>query len=187
MAKKLEKEFDLVNSIIERRWERAIGLANAEALMSYWSVGAFVSARLKTAAWGSKTVEELSDYLKTRNPKRRGFGKRQIYNMVAFFDAYTSLDFQKISERLRLHEFVQLPTAQIENGTIVQLPIAQSGKGEIVQLPTAQLDHGDDCRADFPLFLSLTTFTNHIEILNHVSSIEERVFYVLYAASGIPA
>jgi hypothetical protein len=59
MAKKLEKEFDLVNSIIERRWERAIGLANAEALMSYWSVGAFVSARLKTAAWGSKTVEEL--------------------------------------------------------------------------------------------------------------------------------
>ena len=35
MAKKLEKEFDLVNSIIERRWERAIGLANAEALMSY--------------------------------------------------------------------------------------------------------------------------------------------------------
>ena len=52
MAKKLEKEFDLVNSIIERRWERAIGLANAEALMSYWSVGAFVSARLKTAAWG---------------------------------------------------------------------------------------------------------------------------------------
>ena len=77
---------------------------------------------------------------------------------------------------------MQLPTAQIENGTIVQLPIAQSGKGEIVQLPTAQLDHSDDCCADFPLFLSLTTFTNHIEILNHVSSIEERVFYVLYAA-----
>ena len=51
-----------------------------------------------------------------------------------------------------------------------------------MQLPTAQLDHSDDYCADFPLFLSLTTFTNHIEILNHVSSIEERVFYVLYAA-----
>ena len=77
--------------------------------------------------------------------------------MVAFFDAYTSLDFQKISERLRLHEFVQLPTAQIEDGAIVQLPIAQSGNGAIVQLPTAQLDHSDDYCADFPLFLSLTT------------------------------
>ena len=154
--KRVEKEFEQINAIIERRWERALGLANAEALMSYWSVGAFVSARLKSSAWGSKTVEELSDYLKTRNPRRRGFGKRQIYNMVAFYEAYTSMDFHRISERLRLHEFVQLPTAQLA-------------------------DNDCDC-AVFPLFLSLTTFTNHVEILNHVNSIEERVFYVLYAA-----
>ena len=75
--KKIEKEFELVNNIIERHWNRAIGLANAESLMTYWTVGAFVSARLKSAEWGSKTVEALCDYLKTRNPKRRGFGKRQ--------------------------------------------------------------------------------------------------------------
>ncbi len=76
--------------------------------------------------------------------------------MVAFYEAYTSVDFHKISERLRLHEFVQLPTVQ-------------------------PIDNGCDF-ADYPLFLSLTTFTNHVEILNHVRSIEERVFYVLYAA-----
>ena len=84
--KKIEKEFELVNRIIERHWSRAIGLANAESLMTYWTVGAFVSERLKNAQWGSKTVEALSDYLKTRNPKRRGFGKRHIYNMVSFYD-----------------------------------------------------------------------------------------------------
>ena len=178
--KRVEKEFEQINAIIERRWERALGLANAEALMSYWSVGAFVSARLKSSAWGSKTVEELSDYLKTRNPRRRGFGKRQIYNMVAFYEAYTSVDFHRISERLRLHEFVQLPTAQIGNDVITQSAQAQIANGEIVQLPTAQLVD-NDC-AGFPLFLSLTTFTNHVEILNHVHAIEERVFYVLYAA-----
>ena len=125
--KKVEKEFELVNRIIERHWSRAIGLANAESLMTYWTVGAFVSERLKNAQWGSKTVEALSDYLKTRNPKRRGFGKRHIYNMVSFYDTYTSPEFQNISERLRLHEFVQSATAQIEDGTIVQLPIAQIG------------------------------------------------------------
>ena len=123
--KKVEKEFELVRRIIERHWERAIGLVNAESLMTYWAVGAFVSERLKNAQWGSKTVEELSDYLKTRNPKRRGFGKRHIYNMVSFYDTYTSPEFQSISERLRLHEFVQLPTAQIDDGAVVQLPIAQ--------------------------------------------------------------
>ena len=180
--KKIEKEFELVNNIIERHWNRAIGLANAESLMTYWTVGAFVSARLKSAEWGSKTVEALCDYLKTRNPKRRGFGKRQIYNMVQFYDTYTGPEFQMLSERLRLYEFVQLPTAQIEAGAIVQSSITQAGKGAIVQLPTAQLDDISINRVDFPLFLSLTTFTNHVEILNHVRSIEERVFYILYAA-----
>ncbi len=180
--KKIEKEFERVNNIIERHWNRAIGLANAESLMTYWTVGAFVSARLKSAEWGSKTVEALCDYLKTRNPKRRGFGKRQIYNMVQFYDTYTGPEFQMLSERLRLYEFVQLPTAQIEAGAIVQSSITQAGKGAIVQLPTAQLDDISINRVDFPLFLSLTTFTNHVEILNHVRSIEERVFYILYAA-----
>ena len=112
--KKVEKEFALVNNIIERHWNRAIGLANAESLMTYWTVGAFVSARLRQAQWGAKTVEALCDYLKTHNPKRRGFGKRQIYNMVQFYDTYTLPEFQVISERLRLHEFVQMPSAQIE-------------------------------------------------------------------------
>lgn len=36
--KKIEKEFELVNRIIERHWNRAIGLANAESLMTY-SIG----------------------------------------------------------------------------------------------------------------------------------------------------
>lgn len=52
--KKVEKEFALVNNIIERHWNRAIGLANAESLMTYWTVGAFVSARLRQAQWGGK-------------------------------------------------------------------------------------------------------------------------------------
>ncbi len=123
--KKVEKEFALVNNIIERHWNRAIGLANAESLMTYWAVGAFVSARLRQAQWGAKTVEALCDYLKTHNPKRRGFGKRQIYNMVQFYDTYTLPEFQVISERLRLHEFVQMPSAQIEGCEIVHSANAQ--------------------------------------------------------------
>ena len=193
--KKVEKEFEQVNRIIERHWNRAIGLANAESLMAYWTVGAFVSERLKNAQWGSKTVEALSDYLKTRNPKRRGFGKRHIYNMVSFYDTYTSPEFQNISERLRLHEFVQSATAQIEDGAIVQLPIAQmeegtslkseivkAGDGVIVQSPIAQFDDMDIKCMPFPMFLSITSFTNHIQILNHRFSMEEKIFYILYSA-----
>ena len=119
--KKVEKEFALVNNIIERHWNRAIGLANAESLMTYWTVGAFVSARLRQAQWGAKTVEALCDYLKTHNPKRRGFGKRQIYNMVQFYDTYTLPEYQVISERLRLHE-QQLPRGGVRDAGDERLP-----------------------------------------------------------------
>ena len=39
--------------------------------------------------------------------------------MVQFYDTYTLPEFQVISERLRLHEFVQMPSAQIEGCEIV--------------------------------------------------------------------
>ena len=110
--------------------------------MTYWTVGAFVSARLRQAQWGAKTVEALCDYLKTHNPKRRGFGKRQIYNMVQFYDTYTLPEYQVISERLRLHEFVQMPSAQIEGC-------------EIVHSANAQLSDNGEEYAPFPLFLSI--------------------------------
>ena len=156
LHKKQEREFELVNTIINRHWERAVGLANAESLMTYWAVGAFVSSRLKSAAWGAKVVEELSDYLKSRNPKLRGFSKRQIYYMIDFYEAYTAIEFANISNRLRLDEFVQTPSAQLD-------------------------DNGLEI-ADFPIFLTLTTFSNHLEILNCCASMEERVFYVLHSA-----
>ena len=143
--KKVEKEFELVNRIIERHWNRAIGLANAESLMTYWTVGAFVSERLKNAQWGSKTVEALSDYLKTRNPKRKGYGKRQIYNMVQFYDTYTMPEYQAISERLRLYEFVQMASAQIEEGAIVHSANAQIETAVVLPSTTAKTQGGDNC------------------------------------------
>ena len=193
--KKIEKEFEIVINIIERHWNRAIGLANAESLMTYWAVGAFVSERLKNAQWGSKTVDELCDYLKTRTPKRRGFGRRQIYNMVQFYDTYTMPEYQAISERLRLYEFVQLPTAQMEDDEfvhsanaqiaetqILQSSTAKTGQNAIVHSVNAQLcDEGVKC-APFPLFLSLVSFTSHVQILNRSHTMEEKIFYILYAA-----
>lgn len=194
-VKKNEKEFELVSDIIERHWNRAVGLANAESLMTYWTVGAFVSAKLKSAAWGTKTVEALCDYLKTRKPKLKGYGKRNIYNMVAFYESYSSPAFNSVSERLRLDEFVQMPSAQIEQDKSVQASTAQIGnaagslsfairgvKGEIVQMASAQFEEDLNYSESFPLFLALTTFSNHIEILGRCHSMEEKVFYILHAA-----
>ena len=173
----MEQEFAIVDSIITAHTNAAIAKVNAEALQTYWEVGAYISDRLKNAQWGDHVVSELADYLKRHNPKRRGYSKRNLYNMVTFYDNYSSSKFQAVTEQLKLSEFVQTQTAQIEARPIVQMSSAQNGGTEIVQMPSTQMTF-----AEIPRILYLTTFSNHIEILNRCRENEERVFYMLYSA-----
>ena len=159
-------EFQQVQGIISLHRSKALQTVNNENLLAAWEIGAFVSSRLKNSTWGSKTVMQLSEYLRTQDPTLRGYSRRNIYNMVAFYEAYSSLQFVEYHEKLNLNEFVQPATAQIEYVQIVQ-PTA----GLIVQTLSAQ----------FPLFLNLTTLSNHFKILNVCKTVEERIFYVLYS------
>lgn len=166
----IEKQFSYVDSIINRHRTSAIATLNMESLLTAWEVGQFISERLKSAQWGSKVVSDLADYLKRQNPKRRGFGKRHLYNMVKLYETYNENDFRLLAGQLKLNDFVQLPIAQIEK---------VENSAEIVQLPIAQLDVSVE---SMPNVLIVTTFTNHIEILNRCRTNEERIFYMLYAA-----
>jgi restriction endonuclease S subunit len=78
--------------------------------------------------------------------------------MVMFYDEYSSEVFRDYLQSLPLSDFVQSGTAQMNNYAIVQVETAQ-----------------------LPAILYLTTFTNHIEILNRCKTIEQRIFYILYA------
>ena len=158
-----EQEFAAIDSIITAHHTTAIAKVNAEALQMYWEIGQFISERLKTAEWGAKVVGDLSDYIKRHGPKRRGYSKRNLYNMVKFYEIYSDPCFVGLIQQLQLSEFVQSQTAQIAASTKVQLPTAQ-------MIP-----------AQMPPILVLTSFTNHVEILNRCSRNEERVFYILYS------
>ena len=154
-------EFQQIQGIISLHRSRALQTVNNENLLTAWEVGAFVSDKLKNATWGSKTVMQLSEYLRVQDPTLRGYSRRNIYNMVLLYDTYSSLQFIEYQEKLKLSEFVPSETARIVQPVV----------GQIVQFQTAQ----------FPNFLNLTTLTNHFEILNARKTIEERIFYVLYA------
>ena len=107
----MELQFEYVNSLIEQHRSSAIAKVNIEALLTNWEVGQYISQQLKSAHWGAKVVSELADYLKRMTPKRRGFGKRHLYNMVKFYDTYSTDEFNQLGKLLRLDEFVQLPIA----------------------------------------------------------------------------
>jgi predicted nuclease of restriction endonuclease-like (RecB) superfamily len=123
-------------------------------------------------------VSDLADYLKRMNPRRKGYGKRNLYNMVSFYETYSSESFLGFIGNLHLDDLVQLPLSQLKahgQNEIVQSVTAQSEGGAIVQSTPAQFE------LPFPAILAITSFTNHIEILNRCKSNEERVFYMLYS------
>ena len=174
----LEKQFEHVNSLIEQHRSSAIAKVNMEALQTNWEVGQYISQQLKSAHWGAKVVSDLADYLKRMNPRRKGYGKRNLYNMVSFYETYSSESFLGFIGNLHLDDLVQLPLSQLKahgQNEIVQSVTAQSEGGAIVQSTPAQFE------LPFPAILAITSFTNHIEILNRCKSNEERVFYMLYS------
>jgi predicted nuclease of restriction endonuclease-like (RecB) superfamily len=159
-------EFQQVQGIISLHRSRALQTVNNENLLMAWEVGAFVSTRLKNSVWGSKTVKQLSEYLRMQDPTLRGYSSRNIYNMVAFYEAYSSTQFIEYQKSFKLNEFVQLKKTQAEN------KVKPTTSTElIVQTASAQ----------FPNFLELTTLSNHFQIINACKTLEERIFYVLYS------
>ena len=151
------------------KYRASVAVKN-ETLFTAWSVGKYVSDKLKNEEWGSQVVSQLSEYIRSNHPDIKGFSKRNLYNMVMFYDEYSSETFAATIRKYMTDKFVQSETAQIgleqENAIIVQ-----SGTAQFVQLQTGQM----------PNILTLTTLTNHIEILCRCKSVEERLFYILYA------
>ena len=151
------------------KYRASVAVKN-ETLFTAWSVGKYVSDKLKNEEWGSKVVSQLSEYIRSKRPDIKGFSKRNLYNMVMFYDEYSSETFAATIRKYMTDKFVQSETAQIgfeqENAIIVQ-----SGTAQFVQSQTGQM----------PNILTLTTLTNHIEILCRCKSVEERLFYILYA------
>ncbi len=169
-----ERQFAEVVDIIVQRRSHASRVVNEDTLLTAWHVGCYVSRKLKSEEWGSKVVTQLSEYIRSQRPDIKGYSRSSIYNMVMFYEEYSSEAFAMTVGKFLNSEFVQPLAAQIEtessvkhgDGAIVQMPSAQ-----FVQLPTGQM----------PNVLKMTTLTNHIEILCRCNRQEERLFYILYA------
>lgn len=168
----MEQQFGEVIDIILQHKGRASRAVNNELLFTAWYVGGYVSAKLKSEEWGSKVVTQLSEYIRSQRPDIKGYSRRSIYNMVMFYDEYSSETFCATVEKYLNLEFVRPTTAQIEASQPTQETAV------IVQTASAQLQ---PTSGQMPQILELTTLSNHIEILCRCKSTEERMFYILYA------
>ncbi len=167
---KRDSRFEHIRGIINLHRSRALKTVNDESLLICWNVGQYVSTKLQSSEWGSKVVTELSEYLRTKDPGLKGYSRRNIYNMVRFFDTYSSHEFIELAGNTKYKAaIVQPETAQIESD--------DNKPGEIVQFETAQIYKPEN----FPSILGKINWTSHVEILNCCRTNGERLFYILYA------
>ncbi len=168
----LTQDFASVLQIIEQNRAQAVQVINHASVLTAWQVGAFVSDRIKNAAWGSKVVQQLAEYIHTQNPTLKGWSKVTIYRMVKFFETYSSMQFVERASNLKL-----LP--KTESGEIVSpvvrqivsMPLTQIGHNAIVSTPLTQISQ----------FLLRTTWSNHQAILHKCETVDQQIFYILYA------
>lgn len=175
IAISVEQQFGEVIDIILRHKSRASKAVNEELLLTAWYVGGYVSAKLKSEEWGSKVVTQLSEYIRSQRPDIKGYSRRSIYNMVMFYEEYSSETFAMTVEKYLNREFVQTVSAQIE----ASHSKPSSGRAIIAQPETTQIVQPRI--GQMPKILGLTTLSNHVEILCRCKSDEERIFYILYA------
>ncbi|WP_291563244.1 PDDEXK nuclease domain-containing protein [Bacteroides sp.] len=174
-----EYQFGKVVDIILKHRSRASKAVNEEVLLTAWNVGRYVSEKLKSEEWGSKVVSQLSEFIRSRHPDLKGYSRSSIYNMVMFYDEYSSEAFRNTVQQFFSNGIVQPKTAQLTEEVLVNA-------NEIVQTTSGQLTVNNDeivqpKTGQFMSLLNLTTLTNHVEILCRCHSQEERLFYILYA------
>ena len=153
------QDFAQIVQIIEYNRSQAIQVINHASVLTAWQVGAYVSDKIKNAAWGSKVVQQLAEYIHTQNPTLKGWSKRTIYKMVQFYETYTTVQFVGRATSLKLlskpaDEIVPTESAQIKSSSIVPISSAQ-----------------------IPKFLLRTTWSNHIAIFQDANP--EVVCYAL--------
>ena len=170
----LEQQFGEVIDIILQHKSNASRVVNEELLLSAWHVGGYVYAKLKSEEWGSKVVTQLSEFIRSKRPDIKGYSKRNIYNMVMFYEEYSSENFTMTVEKHLSSEFVQTASAQI------QIDENQQSNDVITIVQTASAQIINPIKS-FPKILEFTTLSNHIEILCRCKNYEERLFYILYA------
>lgn len=173
------QDFAKVVQIIEQNRSQAIQVINHASVLTAWQVGAYVSDKIKNAAWGAKVVQQLAEYIHTQNPTLKGWSRMNIYRMVKFYDTYSSAPFIERAMSLKLlpnpaDEIVPAEAAQIVSPMVRQIvstPLIQNGYNVIVSPAVTQI----------PEFLLRTTWTNHIIILNACELVDQYIFYILYA------
>ena len=150
-----------IKSAILHSQQRALAAINQEQLALYYGIGRFVSMNTRNKNWGKGFIEAVSEQLRKELPGLRGFSAASLRKMRTFYEEWQMLSDNSFVETNKL--------VDIESNSFV-------GTNE---LPTVQFK----IDANFPItaFMNIG-FTHHYAIISKVKDVEQRIFYIQFAA-----
>ena len=150
-----------IKGAILQSQQHALAAINQEQLALYYGIGRFVSMNTRNKNWGKGFIEAVSEQLRKELPGLRGFSAASLRKMRTFYEEWQMLSDNSFVETNKL--------VDIESNSFV-------GTNE---LPTVQFK----IDANFPItaFMNIG-FTHHYAIISKVKDVEERKFYIQFAA-----
>ena len=83
-----ELEFKEIINIIQKHRQSAYRKINEELVTMYFEIGKFLSEKVKSEDWGSKTIDKLVLAIKSQYPYLKGFNRAGLYRMIQFYETY---------------------------------------------------------------------------------------------------
>ena len=150
-----------IKGAILQSQQHALAAINQEQLALYYGIGRFVSMNTRNKNWGKGFIESVSEQLRKELPGLRGFSAASLRKMRTFYEEWQMLSDNSFVETNKL--------VDIESNSFV-------GTNE---LPTVKFK----IDANFPItaFMNIG-FTHHYAIISKVKDVEQRKFYIQFAA-----
>jgi predicted nuclease of restriction endonuclease-like (RecB) superfamily len=150
-----------IKGAILQSQQRALAVINQEQLALYYGIGRFVSKNTRNKNWGKGFIEAVSEQLRKELPGLRGFSAASLRKMRTFYEEWQMLSDNSFVETNKL--------VDIESNSFV-------GTNEL-QTIQFKID------ANFPIaaFMNIG-FTHHYAIISKVKDVEQRKFYIQFAA-----
>ena len=151
----------VIKAAILQSQQRALKAINQEQLALYYGIGRYVSANTRNKNWGKGIIEAISEQLKKELPGLKGFSAPSLRKMRTFYEEWRIFSDNSFVETNKLENK--------ENNSFV----------ETNKIPAVNFTMD----ADFPIaaFMNIG-FSHHYAIVSKVKDVEQRKFYIQFAA-----
>jgi predicted nuclease of restriction endonuclease-like (RecB) superfamily len=172
--KNTNSDFEQIILLIQEARSRVYAKANAELVLLYFNVGKVVSQKVEAGNWGENTVQELANFIASKQPELSGFNRRGLYRMKQFYETYSNPQFVSTV----LTQLQASDNKEFEKVTPVVSQIKKEQNTKVSPVVSQIINQENELENFIKTMLCKIGWTHHILIMNKAKTIEEKLFYI---------